>query len=48
VSMCSAGLARLICGEVAWWEAFLICGGAMLLGFLVTVALLKITGRWHG
>ena len=45
---CSAGLARLMCGEVAWWEALLICLGALLLGFLVTYAVLKATGQWNG
>jgi len=39
---------RLLCGDVAWWEALLICSGALLLGFLVTYSVLKVTGQWHG
>ena len=45
---CAAGLARLMCGEVAWWEALLICSGALLLGFLAVYIPLKLAGRWHG
>jgi len=45
---CTAGISRLLCGDVAWWEATLICGGAMLLGALLMYAYLRATGQWHG
>jgi hypothetical protein len=35
VETCSHGIARLMCGDVQWWEAALICGGALLLGALI-------------
>jgi hypothetical protein len=44
---CNAGLARLLCGDVAWWAALLICSGALALGFLATYLFLRATGRWH-
>lgn len=37
-----------MCGDVQWWEALLICGGALFLGFLLMYAGLKLTGRWNG
>lgn len=32
---CSHGVVRLLCGDVQWWEAVLICTGALVLGFLL-------------
>lgn len=40
--MCSRGIARLMCGDVQWWEAALICGGALLFGALVMQIILWI------
>jgi endonuclease III-like uncharacterized protein len=29
---CSHGVARLLCGDVQWWEATLICLSALVVG----------------
>lgn len=43
--MCEQGIARLMCGDVHWWEAALICGGALLLGALIMQFILWVTRR---